>query len=52
MGHAIGLAHSTAPEDLMHPEIKTNFPYISECDIDALQSLYDGAKTSQVVCET
>ena len=52
MGHALGLAHSTAPEDLMHPNIETNFPYISECDIDALQLLYDGGKTSQVVCET
>lgn len=52
MGHALGLAHSTAPEDLMHPNIETNFPYVSECNIDALQLLYDGGKTSQVVCET
>ncbi|MFQ5781906.1 MAG: matrixin family metalloprotease [Nitrosopumilus sp.] len=52
MGHALGLAHSTAPEDLMHPTVETNFPYISNCDIDAIQLLYDGGKTSQVVCET
>jgi len=35
MGHALGLAHSSAPEDLMYPVIETNFPYISECDISA-----------------
>ncbi len=52
LGHALGLAHSTAPEDLMHPIVKTNFPYISECDIDAMERLYDGANTSEVICET
>jgi len=52
MGHALGLAHSTAPEDLMYPTIKTNFPYISECDLDAISLLYDGGKSSQVICET
>ena len=50
-GHAMGLAHSSAPEDLMHATIQTEYPYISECDIDAVKSLYDGKKTSQVVCE-
>lgn len=49
--HAVGLAHSTAPEDLMHPTIKTNFPYISQCDIDAIVFLYNGGKNSQVICE-
>ena len=52
MGHALGLAHSTAPEDLMFPTIETNFPYISECDIDAIEALYDGGNTSEVVCES
>ncbi len=52
LGHALGLAHSTAPEDLMYPTIETNFPYISECDIDAMERLYDGANTSEVICET
>ena len=51
LGHAIGLAHSTAPEDLMAPTITTEFPYISECDIDAIIQLYDGSQNSQVVCE-
>lgn len=50
-GHALGLAHSTAPEDLMAPVITTNYPYISECDIDAISALYDGKASSQVVCQ-
>ena len=50
-GHAIGLAHSTDPKDLMSVIGITEFPYISDCDIDALVSLYDGGKKSQVVCE-
>ena len=51
MGHAMGLAHSTAPEDLMYPVIETNFPYISECDISAIAALYNGEIQGQVVCE-
>lgn len=51
LGHALGLAHSTAPEDLMHPVIMTEYPYISDCDIDTIVSLYDGGKNSQVICE-
>lgn len=51
LAHALGLAHASAPEDLMYPTIQTEFPYISECDIDALVHLYDGGKTSQVVCD-
>ena len=52
LGHALGLAHSTATEDLMYPTIKTNFPYISDCDVDAMVGLYDGGNTSDVICET
>jgi hypothetical protein len=51
LGHGFGLAHSTAPEDLMAPEITTPYPYISECDIAALVDLYNGKQNSQVVCE-
>lgn len=51
LGHALGLAHSTAPEDLMYPTVQTEFPYISECDVDALVELYDGSQKSEVVCE-
>lgn len=50
-GHALGLAHSTAPEDLMAPVITTFYPYISDCDIDTIVSLYDGKNNGQVVCE-
>ena len=50
-GHALGLAHSTATEDLMAPSISTPYPFVSECDIDALVALYDGQKSSKVVCE-
>lgn len=52
LGHALGLAHSTATEDLMYPTIKTNFPYISDCDVDAMVGLYDGGNTSDIICET
>jgi len=50
-GHALGLAHSSAPEDLMAPQITTQYPYISECNVDAIIALYDGQESSQVVCE-
>ena len=48
-GHAMGLGHSTAKEDLMSP-ILPDYPYISSCDVDALKGLYDGDKNSKVVC--
>lgn len=51
LGHAFGLAHSTATEDLMAPTITTNYPYISPCNIDALVGLYDGKSKSKVTCE-
>lgn len=51
LGHAFGLAHSTAPEDLMYPTILTQYPYISECDIETIQSLYNGNKKSEVTCQ-
>ncbi len=52
LGHGFGLAHSTATEDLMAPIITTNYPYISQCDLDAITHLYDGGQRSTVICET
>ncbi len=49
-GHALGLAHSTATEDLMSPMLP-DYPYISSCDIGAIKGLYDGDKQSKVVCQ-
>ncbi|HET6516683.1 MAG TPA: matrixin family metalloprotease [Nitrosopumilaceae archaeon] len=50
-GHALGLAHSSAPEDLMYPEVKTPYPYISDCNIYGIVSLYDGKTNEEVICE-
>ena len=50
-GHAIGLGHSTAPEDLMAQDISMQFPYISECDVSAIVQLYDDVAMSRTVCD-
>ena len=50
-GHAIGLAHTTATEELMASTITTDYPYISPCTIHAIEKLYDGNQKSEVVCE-
>ena len=52
LGHALGLAHSSALEHLIYPVIETNFPYVSECDVDAMERLYDDGNTSEVICES
>ena len=51
IGHALGLGHSSAQEELMAPNIVTAYPYISDCDIKTLVNLYDGSKNSQVTCD-
>ncbi len=49
-GHAMGLGHSTATEDLMSPMLP-DYPYISGCDVDTLKGLYNGDQNSKVVCQ-
>ncbi|MCV0409927.1 matrixin family metalloprotease [Nitrosopumilus sp.] len=51
MGHALGLQHSTDPDDLMYYKITTTNPFISECNVSALKSLYDGEIMSKFLCE-
>lgn len=51
LGHALGLAHSQNPDDLMYPEIKTNYPYISPCDVQGIIGLYDGEQKSEIICQ-
>ena len=50
LGHAFGLAHSSVTDDLMYPVIQTEYPYRSQCEIDAIKSLYNGNKKSEVIC--
>jgi len=50
-GHALGLGHSTATEDLMAPTIDMTIPYISECNVDAIADLYNANEGRQTVCE-
>lgn len=50
-GHALGLGHSSAPEDLMAPTIDMTIPYISECNVDAIVDLYNANEGRQTVCE-
>lgn len=49
-GHALGLGHTTAVEDLMAPTIDMTIPYISECNVDAIIDLYNGNEGGQTVC--
>lgn len=52
LGHALGLAHSTDPDDLMSHVISTEHPYISECNVQAIIELYNGKIEEGIVCET
>ncbi len=50
-GHALGLPLTNNTADLMDESITTDHPYISECDINALQKLYNGVKPSDDFCD-
>jgi len=50
-GHALGLGHSTNPEDLMYEEIITSEPFISDCHINAITELYNEKTLSHILCE-
>jgi hypothetical protein len=50
-GHALGLGHSTKPEDLMYYVTETQFPMISDCDISAIKDLYSGKYLNDISCE-
>lgn len=49
-GHALGLVHASSPQDLMFPQIQTNLPFISECNMKAIAFLYDENVNSEVIC--
>ena len=49
-GHALGLWHSTDPNDLMSPQFHENLAYISPCDVEALKSIYAGNNSTQFTC--
>ena len=51
-GHAIGLGHSITSDDLMHDIIGNQYVYISKCDIDAVNELYNGNENHEVICKT
>lgn len=51
-GHALGLGHSSDPDDLMYEEIITPNPFISDCHINAITELYNEKTLSHILCET
>lgn len=50
-GHALGLGHSTAPEDLMAATFVNSVPYISECDFQALVTVFNDEAVDEIRCE-
>lgn len=50
LGHAFGIAYSDNPNDVMHLIVSQDRPYISPCDIQTIEALYNGQEKSVVVC--
>ncbi|HEX5457054.1 MAG TPA: matrixin family metalloprotease [Candidatus Nitrosotalea sp.] len=50
-GHALGLPHTSNTLDLMQDSISADHSYISACDINALQKLYNDVKPSDDFCK-
>jgi len=48
-GHALGLAHSDSPDNLMYDIVYLS-SYVTDCDIDTLLSLYNGNVQSVSEC--
>ncbi|MDE1762847.1 MAG: response regulator [Thaumarchaeota archaeon] len=51
-GHALGLSNSNGPQNMVQDTVQTNHPYISECDVNAIQSLYNGGAQNNWFCNT
>lgn len=49
-GHALGLRHSSNPEDLMNAKFHEDHAYVSQCDIEYLTSLYGGHGSATISC--
>ena len=49
-GHALGLHHSSNPEDLMNAKFHKDRAYVSQCDIEYLTSLYGGHGSVTIPC--
>ena len=46
-GHALGLGHSSSSSDLMYPNVDQRSAFISEYNVEALSTLYNGKILSQ-----
>lgn len=51
-GHALGLPHTSNSDDLMYESFGPTHSYISECDINALEKLYDGSRPNNDFCQS